>query len=242
MSAPWNTQHQYWLSLKEGCQNGLALIGLFSVFLLALHAFGPELSLVAANAEPMSATATNAGSLPVVASKSESLELANAPATLLLSNADPQYEPVAKYIARNYRIATEAAEELITVSLESAKMVGLDPVLLLAVMAIESRFNPIAESHMGAKGLMQVMPSMHLDKLANHGGRDVALDPWINIYVGAQILQEYIQRSGSLEAGLQLYNGAAADPGNQYALKVLGERDRLQQLLPRSARHRRTDV
>ena len=244
MSTPWKTQQQYWLALKEGCQNGFAVIGVFSVCFLALNAFGPETAIVAAKAEgvPESLVARMAlePTLPVAA-KSDGAELASAP-SMLLSSMEAKYEPLAKHIARTYRIAPEAADELVSVTLESAKMVGLDPVLLLAVMAIESRFNPIAESHMGAKGLMQVMPSMHLDKLANHGGREVALDPWINIYVGAQILQEYIQRGGSLEAGLQLYNGASNDPASLYAQKVLGERDRLQLVLPRPTRANRADV
>jgi hypothetical protein len=112
---------------------------------------------------------------------------------------------------------------------EAGREVGLDPLLILAVMAVESRFNPVAESLVGAKGLMQVVPRHHLDKLMEHGGADAVLDPVTNIALGARILKEYIRRTGSLEGGLQFYNGALADPTSQYAQKVLAERERLQQ-------------
>ena len=80
--------------------------------------------------------------------------------------------------------------------------VGLDPLLVLAVIAVESRFNPIAESGMGAKGLMQIIPRFHLDKLRAAGGEDAVFDPESNILVGARILQEYVYRTGTLDAGL----------------------------------------
>jgi hypothetical protein len=51
--------------------------------------------------------------------------------------------------------------------------------------------------------------------------------------VGAQILKEYIVRAGNLEAGLQMYNGASDDPSQGYAQKVIAERQRLEQTLPR---------
>ena len=108
---------------------------------------------------------------------------------------------------------------------------GLDPLLVLAVISIESRFNPIAESAMGAKGLMQIIPKYHRAKLDALGGEDSVLDPESNIMVGTRILQEYVHRTGTLEAGLQFYNGAFWDGSAQYAQKVLAERDRLEQVL-----------
>jgi hypothetical protein len=80
---------------------------------------------------------------------------------------------------------------------------------------------------------MQVVPRYHLDKLMAHGGEDAVLDPATNIVLGARILKEYIRRTGSLEAGLQFYNGALADPSSQYAQKVFAEKERLQQAVRR---------
>jgi soluble lytic murein transglycosylase-like protein len=110
----------------------------------------------------------------------------------------------------------------------AAREVGLDPLLVLAVISVESRFNPIAESVMGAKGLMQIIPRYHLAKLKQYGGEDAVLDPESNIQVGTQILQEYVYRTGTLEAGLQSYNGAARDGSAQYAQRVMAERERLE--------------
>jgi len=145
-------------------------------------------------------------------------------------SADAQkYRALASYVSRKYRIAPDVTEQFVGAAYDAGRQVGLDPLLILAVMAVESRFNPVAESLMGAKGLMQVIPKHHLDKLLEHGGEEAVLDPMINIALGARILKEYVRRTGSLEAGLQFYNGALADPSSQYAQKVFAEKERLQQ-------------
>jgi len=147
-----------------------------------------------------------------------------------------QHKVLATYLARRYRVATNATADLVTEAYSVGGAVGLDPLIILAVISVESRFNPIAESDMGAKGLMQVIPKFHVEKFVVHGGEDAVLNPRTNILVGAQILKEYIQRTGSLEQGLQLYNGAAEDATRAYAQKVLSEKQRLEQALPRPAR------
>jgi soluble lytic murein transglycosylase-like protein len=95
-------------------------------------------------------------------------------------------------------------------------------------MAIESRYNPVAESVVGAKGLMQVIPKFHLEKLLDHGGEEALLNPEVNIHVGAQILREYYRRFGDQEMALQMYAGAFDEPTSQYANKVFAERARLE--------------
>jgi soluble lytic murein transglycosylase-like protein len=144
-----------------------------------------------------------------------------------------RYRSLANYLARRYRVANDATEQLVGAAHIAGKRTGLDPLLILAVVAVESRFNPIAESDMGAKGLMQVIPQHHQDKLIQHGGDDAVLDPATNILIGARILKDYIRRSGSAEGGLQLYAGAASDSSSQYAQKVLAEKDRFAQVLRR---------
>jgi soluble lytic murein transglycosylase-like protein len=144
-----------------------------------------------------------------------------------------KHRALVNYLSRRYRVASSATEQLVDAAYDAGQQVGLDPLLILAVMAIESRFNPIAESDMGAKGLMQVIPKHHQDKLIDHGGEGAVLDPTTNILLGARILKEYIRRTGSLEAGLQFYNGALADISSQYAQKVMAEMERLQQAVRR---------
>ena len=109
--------------------------------------------------------------------------------------------------------------------------VKLDPTLILAVMAIESNFNPFAQSPVGAQGLMQVMTRIHTDKYQNVGGQLAAFDPVTNLRVGVRVLQECIARAGSLEGGLRYYVGAANLPSDGgYAAKVLAEHFRLRQV------------
>jgi hypothetical protein len=157
--------------------------------------------------------------------------------TLLVPTADkenPEYRTLAAYLSRRYKVAQDATEQLVGAAHEAGSRTGMDPLLLLAVMAVESRFNPIAESVMGAKGLMQVIPRFHQDKLDALGGEDSVFDPMTNILVGARILKDAVRRGGGLMPGLQLYAGAFSDDSQQYAQKVMAERQRMQQMLKHS--------
>jgi hypothetical protein len=153
------------------------------------------------------------------------------PTLALASVPDPVQRVLVEHLARRYAIAVEATERMVEAADRAAREVGLDPLLVLAVISIESRFNPIAESAMGAKGLMQIIPKYHRAKLQALGGEQAVLDPESNIMLGARILQEYVRRTGTLEAGLQFYNGAFWDGSAQYAQKVMAERARLEQVV-----------
>lgn len=135
---------------------------------------------------------------------------------------------VTQYLARRYRVADEAVRVLVAAAYETGREVGLDPLLILAVMAIESSMNPFAQSPVGAQGLMQVMTRVHTEKFEPHGGEHAALDPIANIKVGSAILRDLIRRGGSVERGLQLYVGAGNLPDDGgYGARVLGERERI---------------
>ena len=138
---------------------------------------------------------------------------------------------VTEFIAKRYRVAHDATAGYVATAYRAGGEWKVDPLLILAVMAIESRYNPVAESNMGARGLMQVIPKFHPEKLVEHGGDSALLDPHINIQVGAQILREYMRRFGETETALQMYAGAFDEPTSSYAIKVLAERARLEQLL-----------
>lgn len=159
---------------------------------------------------------------------------AQVPRTVELVPADasvadePQRRHVTEYLARRYRVADEAVRLIVGAAYESGRTLGLDPLLILAVTAIESSMNPYAESPVGAQGLMQVMTRVHTDKFVAHGGELAALDPVANLAVGSTILKDLVRRGGSIERGLQLYVGAGNLPDDGgYAARVMAERDRL---------------
>ena len=142
-----------------------------------------------------------------------------------------QQSAVAFWIARRYNVAPEPISRLVQEAWVVGKRVGMEPTLVLAVMAVESGFNPFAQSHVGAQGLMQVMTRIHHDKYAIFGGQNAAFDPVTNLRVGVQVLVDCVRRAGSLAGGLKHYVGAAnmADDGG-YAAKVLAEAAYLKQV------------
>lgn len=148
--------------------------------------------------------------------------------------ADPKDLPkqqasVAFWLSKKYRVAPEPLSALVAEAYDLGARTKLDPTLILAIMAIESGFNPFAQSAMGAQGLMQVMTKVHGDKYENFGGQFAAFDPVANLRVGVKVLQECIARAGSLEGGLRHYVGAAnLDGDGGYTVKVLAEHARLQ--------------
>ncbi len=140
---------------------------------------------------------------------------------------------VAEFISHRYRVADQAAAAFVATAYRVGHRLRVDPLLILAVVAVESRYNPVAESILGAKGLMQVIPKYHPEKLMEHGGADALLDPTVNIQVGATILRDYLKRFGQTERALQGYGGALDEPHSRYADKVLAERARLRQTVSR---------
>ena len=142
---------------------------------------------------------------------------------------------VAYWISKKYRVAPEPIGALVGEAYQIGEQYKIDPTLLLAVMAIESRFNPFAQSSVGAQGLMQVMTRVHTEKYDNFGGNHAAFDPISNLRVGASILREYMQITGSVEGALKYYVGAA-NHGNDggYVAKVLAEHSRMRQVAGRS--------
>lgn len=135
---------------------------------------------------------------------------------------------VTNWLAKRYRVADEAINMLVSATYLTAKETKLDPLLILSVIAIESRFNPFSESPVGAQGLMQVMSKVHHDKFSDLGGIKAALNPVANIKVGAMILKEYVTSAGSVEAGLKRYVGAADnETDGGYGNLVMAEYKRL---------------
>lgn len=137
---------------------------------------------------------------------------------------------VAFWLSKKYKVAPEPLASLVSEAYTLGQSNKIDPTLILAIMAIESSFNPFAQSAVGAQGLMQVMTSVHTDKYENFGGSLAAFDPVTNLRVGVKVLKDCIARAGSVEGGLRHYVGAANLPSDGgYAAKVLAEHGRLRQ-------------
>lgn len=132
-------------------------------------------------------------------------------------------------VAQRYRVSAEALQPVFEAAQAAGREWRVDPLLIIAVISIESRFNPISQSPMGAIGLMQIIPRYHQDKLPKDAGSRAFFDPVTNVQMGARILQESIQRQGGLMEGLQYYAGAIDDSEQGYANKVIAEKTRLEQ-------------
>lgn len=145
----------------------------------------------------------------------------------------PRLRGALDYVAKRYRVSNDALQPIFATAQAAGREHRIDPLLIVAVIGVESGFNPFSQSVVGAQGLMQVVPRFHLDKLPEEAERSAFLDPVTNVQVGARVLKEAIQRFGSLEEGLQQFGGAANDPERRYASKVLAEKLRLEQAAQR---------
>ncbi len=217
--------------LLEVCHNTFALIGLAIAAMLVFAASHADLRHEAeAQALSWLQARQELREEPV---DTLALALSEPDAIARATASDPkslgrQQAAVAQWISRRYSVAPEPVSRLVEEAWSVGARAGLDPTLILAIMAIESRFNPFAQSSVGAQGLMQVMTKVHNDKYEAFGGNHAAFDPVTNLRVGVQVLKECIARAGSLEAGLRFYVGAAnlAEDGG-YAGKVLHEQSAL---------------
>lgn len=104
----------------------------------------------------------------------------------------------------------------------AATRAELNPEVVLAVIEVESHFNPYAVSSVGAQGMMQVMPFWK-----NEIGRadDNLIDLETNLRYGCTILKHYIKRSdGHLANALARYNGSYGS--YRYSSKVMDAWDK----------------
>ena len=148
---------------------------------------------------------------------------------------EAERKAVTTHLTKKFGLSPEDTAHYVAQAIAVGKEVNLDPTLILAVMAIESSFNPRAESRAGAQGLMQVRTHVHQEKFEPYGGPLAAFIPEANIRVGALILKACIAKAGSLEAGLKNYLGApnAASGINTYTGKVFSEREELRSIARR---------
>jgi hypothetical protein len=213
--------------LFEITHNGFAVVGLAFVFAVLTLLARPDLRQVGESQLMTWLHARHVEELGMV----PELDAIDRATALNPKNLPKQQAAVAYWLSKKYRVAPEPLSALVAEAYEIGARTKLDPTLILAVMAVESGFNPFAQSPVGAQGLMQVMTGIHSDKYESFGGKLAAFDPVSNLRVGVKVLQECIQRAGSVNAGLRFYVGAANLPEDGgYAEKVLAEHARLQQV------------
>ena len=214
----------------EVTHNGFALLGLALVFAVITLTARPDLRQAGEN-QLISWLQERRDATMEYAEYTEPEAVDRATAAEPKDLPKPQ-AAVAFWLARKYGVAPEPLSVLVAHAFEIGLKAKVDPTLILAVMAIESRFNPFAQSPVGAQGLMQVMTKVHTDKYESFGGKLAAFDPVTNLRVGVKVLQECITKAGSVEGGLKFYVGAGngADDGG-YVDKVLAEHGRLQSVV-----------
>jgi len=218
---------QFFQLFFAALHNGFALLGLAVLFTVMALLARPELRQVG-ETHLMGWLQNRQNLANGIEAAPEAVERATAVHPHELPRAQAM---VAYWLSKKYRVAPEPLSALVAEAYEIGRRTELDPLLLLAVMAIESSFNPFAQSPVGAQGLMQVMTRVHGDKYEAFGGKLAAFDPVANLRVGALVLQDAIRRAGSIEGGLRYYVGAAHLPDDGgYAGKVLAEHARLQQV------------
>ncbi len=213
--------------LLEISHNTLALVGLASLVVIALALGRPEMrhqveTVVLEWLQGRHEERTIAsGNMLAVFAEPTAVQRATATDPKALPRDQAQ---LTRWIARRYKVAPEPVGALVQEAWTISQRAGLDPTLILAIMAIESSFNPFAQSPVGAQGLMQVLTRVHDDKFERFGGTHAAFDPIANLRVGVQVLKECIARAGGIQEGLRYYVGAALlDSDGGYAAKVLAE-------------------
>lgn len=144
-----------------------------------------------------------------------------APADLALV----QRRLVASIVAR-HRVGDAHAATVVSVAWRVADELRIDPLLVLAVIAVESGFDATAQSQQGAQGLMQIHTDVHAERFEPYGGSAAVFDPQANIRVGAELLRMHLIREGSTERALKAYVGAAnRSHDSGYGARVLRARD-----------------
>jgi soluble lytic murein transglycosylase-like protein len=104
---------------------------------------------------------------------------------------------------------SEQAEAVVPIVERYARRFELDPLMVLAVIQVESRFEPTAVSAQGAMGLMQLQGATARDIAMDLGlewtGDDLLFDPNINVMLGCAYLRRLMDRFGDQDAALAAY-------------------------------------
>jgi soluble lytic murein transglycosylase-like protein len=139
--------------------------------------------------------------------------------------------PVVRYLNATFGVPTETSFTILAAALKYSKKHDIPLEMVLAIIEEESDFNPHARSHVGARGLMQVMP-LHKKLIHQHGGTvDKLWNPEFNIKIGTLIYKDALRSSqGDTREALARYNGSWGK-SDRYSTKVLKTKQRYNALL-----------
>ena len=215
----WQSPASLILDIREGlfaiARHGLALVGLLVLAVTLVFTTRPALQTSAS--EWMMGWLTSRQDEPLAQTVQDLL---------------PEQAKVTHWLSRKYKVAPQPLSTLVAEAWQLGQLSQLPPTLILAVMAVESGFNPFAKGSQGAMGLMQIEPAAHEDTLNQFGGRLAAFDPVTNLRIGARQLQASVQQGGSIEEGLRQYSRASGQANDVlYIERVLAERKPLDRII-----------
>lgn len=149
---------------------------------------------------------------------------------LMSVETEAKIQAQTEYLAAKFRRSESAIRKYVELAWkEASKRDGMSPELLIAMMQKESSLRAKVQSRYGAQGLMQVVRRWHPEKL--HPSESL-FDPEVNIRVGADVLEEYLEKAGgSLNKALGKYSGNAKG----YATRVLNESYKLARVAAEAA-------
>lgn len=240
MTAPLNMSRltlclQTWAAdVREGfveiTRHSLAVIGLVVVVVGLTFVSRPDLQT--------SASRVLLGWLEIrqseISDPYESGHVANRFTAKNLKNLTADQLLVTHWLSRKYRVSSEPLGAVVSEAWAIGERSQLPPSLILAIMAVESRFNPFAAGSQGNVGLMQIERKAHVDELSRFGGQLSAFDPLTNVRVGVRHLQALIQQTDTLEDALRLYGiSSGQSTENLYVERVLAEQKLIEKLTER---------
>jgi soluble lytic murein transglycosylase-like protein len=177
------------LSARSRCLRGFVFAAIFAVSLSHGISYGADTpGAVTSDSTPASITPAD-------------------PASAASQNSILTAEDIATVLNVRFHIGLQESLTIGRAVLNAAKRDTISPLLLLAVIAVESNFDRFAVSVVGAKGLMQVLPSQHRDLVVRTAD---LTDAGTNVSIGSTILHSYIEASdGDVHDALVRYSGGA---------------------------------
>lgn len=128
-----------------------------------------------------------------------------------LEDSDAATLMIYAFVSQNRHFNHELAWSIAEAILEESKRHSLDPLLVLAIIDVESRFKPKAVSSQGARGLMQIHPYVATvlageADIENWRGKESLDDPILNIKLGVFYLRQLKNSFKDLRLALTAYN------------------------------------